>query len=43
MSIESRELMDPPFSGRGGLGRARQLFGDDLDALLVELTDVVAA
>jgi type I restriction enzyme R subunit len=43
LSIEPRELMDPPFSGRGGLGRARELFGPDLDALLAELTDVAAA
>jgi type I restriction enzyme R subunit len=43
LSIEPRELTEPPFSGRGGLGRARELFGADLDALLVELTEVVAA
>jgi type I restriction enzyme, R subunit len=43
LSIEPRELVDPPFAGRGGLGRARELFGADLDGLLAELTDVVAA
>jgi type I restriction enzyme R subunit len=43
LSIEPRELTEPPFSGRGGLGRARELFGADLDVLLAELTDVVAA
>jgi len=43
LSIEPRELLDPPFSQRGGLGRARELFGQDLDGLLVELTEVVAA
>jgi type I restriction enzyme R subunit len=43
LSIEAREFMDPPFSQRGGLHRARELFGADLDALLAELTDVVAA
>ena len=43
LSIEPRELLDPPFSQRGGLGRARELFGQDLDALLAELTEVVAA
>lgn len=43
LSIEPRELLDPPFSQRGGLGRARQLFGADLDALLTELTEIVAA
>jgi type I restriction enzyme R subunit len=43
LSIEPRELLDPPFSQRGGLGRARDLFGQDLDDLLAELTRVVAA
>lgn len=43
LSIEPRELLDPPFSQRGGLGKARELFGSDLDALLAELTEVVAA
>lgn len=43
LSIEPKELTQPPFSGRGGLGRARELFGADLDSLLAELTDVVAA
>jgi type I restriction enzyme R subunit len=43
LSIEPRDLTEPPFSGRGGLGRARQLFAGDLDALLAELTDLVAA
>jgi len=43
LSIEPRELLDPPFSQRGGLGRARELFGRDLDTLLTELTEAVAA
>lgn len=43
LSIEPRELLDPPFSQRGGLGRARELFGHDLDALLTELTEAIAA
>jgi type I restriction enzyme R subunit len=43
LSIEPIEMLDPPFSQRGGLGRARELFGQDLDDLLVELTGVVAA
>lgn len=29
LSIEPRELTDPPFSQHGGLGRARELFGQD--------------
>ena len=36
------ELLDPPFSQRGGLGRARELFGQDLDTLLAELTEVTS-
>jgi type I restriction enzyme R subunit len=43
LSIEPRELLEPPFSQRGGLGRARELFGPDLDDLLSELTEVIAA
>ena len=43
LTIEPRELMDAPFTQRGGLGRARQLIGEDLDTLLTELTQVVAA
>ncbi len=43
LSIEPRQLLDPPFSQRGGLGKARELFGPDLDALLTELTEIVAA
>ena len=43
LTIEPTELLDPPFSQRGGLGKARQLFGPDLDTLLTELTQVIAA
>jgi type I restriction enzyme R subunit len=43
LSIEPRELLDAPFSQRGGLGRARELFGQDLDILLAELSEAVAA
>ena len=43
LSIEPRELLDPPFSQRGGLGKARELFGQGLDELLTELTEAVAA
>ena len=37
------DLQNPPFSTHGGLGKARQLFGTGLDALLEELTLVLAA
>jgi type I restriction enzyme R subunit len=43
LSIEPAELLDAPFSTRGGLGKARGLFGQDLEGLLAELTEVVAA
>ncbi|WP_420621414.1 DEAD/DEAH box helicase family protein [Candidatus Poriferisodalis sp.] len=43
LGIEPTELMAPPFSTQGGLGKARQLFGDELDALLNELTLALAA
>ena len=37
------DLQNPPFSTHGGLGRARQLFGNDLNPLLEELTLALAA
>ena len=43
LGIQPRELMAPPFSAQGGLGKARQLFGPNLDALLEELTVALAA
>ncbi|RIK09788.1 MAG: restriction endonuclease subunit R [Acidobacteria bacterium] len=43
LSIESRELLDPPFSQHGGLGRAKELFGPGLNELLDELGEVTAA
>ncbi len=35
--------MDPPFAEHGGLGKAYKLFGDELDPLLDELTEALAA
>ena len=43
LGIAPAELMAPPFSTQGGLGKAKQLFGDELDALLTELTASLAA
>ena len=43
LSVEPRNLMEAPFSTRGGLGRAHQLFGADLGPLLTELTKELAA
>ena len=43
LAIAPRDLTEAPFSEYGGLGRARQLFGTDLDPLLTELTRTLAA
>jgi type I restriction enzyme R subunit len=43
ISIEPEDLELSPFNQRGGLGRAHQLFGDKLPALLDELNTVLAA
>ena len=43
LGIKPAELTAPPFCTQGGLGKARQLFGSDLDALLNELTSALAA
>ncbi|MXW41644.1 MAG: restriction endonuclease subunit R [Acidimicrobiia bacterium] len=43
LSIDLADLQSPPFSDRGGLGKARQLFGSDLRSLLDDLTEALAA
>ena len=43
LSIAPADLQHPPFSAHGGLGKAKQLFGPDLNSLLGELTEVLAA
>lgn len=43
LDIKPRDLTAAPFSEHGGLGRARQLFGDTLNPLLHELTQALAA
>ena len=43
ISIEPNDFNYAPFSQRGGLGKAHQLFGDDLPKLLEELNEVLAA
>ena len=43
LSADRRDLMEAPFSTRGGLGRAHQLFGADLEPILSELTQELAA
>jgi type I restriction enzyme R subunit len=43
LSIEPDDLDLSPFNQRGGLGKAHQLFGDQLPRLLDELNSVLAA
>jgi type I restriction enzyme R subunit len=43
LTVSFDDLMDAPFSQHGGLAKARQVFGDELDALLEDLTTVLAA
>jgi len=43
LKVSFDDLMDAPFSQHGGLARARQVFGDELNALLEELTTVLVS
>ena len=43
ISIEPEDLDLTPFNQRGGLGKAHQLFGEQLPKLLGELNEVLAA
>jgi len=43
LSIEANDFNYAPFSQRGGLGKAHQLFGTGLSGLLDELNEVLAA
>ena len=43
LSIEPGDFDYAPFNLRGGLGKAHQLFGNDLTKLLDELNEVLAA
>jgi type I restriction enzyme R subunit len=43
LGVTREDLMGPPFAERGGLGKAVELFGADLDPVLDELTEVLAA
>ncbi|MYE64784.1 MAG: restriction endonuclease subunit R [Acidimicrobiaceae bacterium] len=43
LTVAPADLQNPPFSTHGGLGKARQLFGNDLNPLLEELTLALAA
>ena len=43
LSIDAEDFEFAPFNQRGGLGKAHQLFGDILPALLDELNIALAA
>jgi type I restriction enzyme, R subunit len=43
LSIEPQDFSLSPFSQKGGLGKAYQLFGNELPKLLEELNEVLAA
>ncbi|MCY3863619.1 MAG: DEAD/DEAH box helicase family protein [bacterium] len=43
LRIALPDLQSPPFSAHGGLGKARQLFGNDVNSLLDDLTKALAA
>src|ERR1035437_6492013 len=43
LSIESDDFAYAPFSQRGGLGKAHQLFGEQMPKLLDELNEALAA
>jgi type I restriction enzyme R subunit len=43
ISIEPEDLELSPFNQRGGLGKAHQLFGSELNRLLEELNETLAA
>jgi type I restriction enzyme R subunit len=43
LNIEQDDLEEVPFNSIGGLGRAYELFGDTLNAILDELNERLAA
>ena len=43
LTIAARDLTGAPFSEHGGLGRAKDLFGDHLNVMLADLTQALAA
>lgn len=43
ISIEPEDFERAPFNQRGGLGKAHQLFGEQLPKLLDELNEALAA
>jgi len=43
LSMETEDFEYAPFSQRGGLGKAHQLFGNELPKIVEELNEVLAA
>ena len=43
LQVTFEDLMDTPFTQHGGLAKAREVFGNELEQLLSELTQVLAA
>jgi type I restriction enzyme R subunit len=43
LGVTREDLVGPPFAERGGLGKAVEVFGEQLDPLLEELTEVLSA
>jgi type I restriction enzyme R subunit len=43
LSIETDDFDYVPFSQQGGLGRVHQLFGDELNSVIEELNEALAA
>ncbi|MBA7689238.1 hypothetical protein ES703_97742 [subsurface metagenome] len=41
--IEKNDLDYAPFDGKGGVGRMYQLFGDEMDNILEEMNEALAA
>lgn len=43
LGIESDDFEYAPFAQEGGLGKVHQLFGDELNALVEQLNETLAA
>jgi type I restriction enzyme, R subunit len=41
--VERDDLDYAPFDGEGGLGRMHELFGDEMDSILEEMNEPLAA
>jgi len=41
--MDKYDLDYAPFDGKGGIGKMAQLFGDDMDRIIDEMNDALAA